>query len=104
MSGFRDAMQRLTAVAEDPGRYADEWKRATAGRSSGLPDELPAELIHAAGALPVVVQENREPITAGRELLYEYYCGVHEEHRGPGRDAASSDVFDAFLSVDIALP
>ena len=60
---------------------------------------FPAELIHAAGALPVVVQENREPITLGRSLLYEYYCAYT---RSIADQAATRelDVFDAFFFVD----
>lgn len=36
---------------------------------------FPLELIYAAGALPLLIQESREPITVGRSMLFEFYCG-----------------------------
>jgi benzoyl-CoA reductase subunit C len=91
----------LSGAAEDPGAYAEDWKRRHEGRKviGVFPMNFPVELIHAAGALPLVVQESREPITAGRNLLYEYYCAYT---RSLADQAATQalDVFDAFFFVD----
>src|ERR1700724_2944195 len=39
------------------------------------PMNFPEELIHAAGFLTVVIQENSEPDSEGRVILAEFYCG-----------------------------
>lgn len=66
----------LAAVAEQPSAYAAEWKARTQRQVVGiLPMNFPAEIVHAAGALPVLVQEDDVPITYGRSLLHEFYCG-----------------------------
>jgi len=95
-----EIMATLTRVADDPNAYAENWKRAHEGKVIGVfPMNFPSELVHAAGALPVVVQESRAPITLGRSLLYEYYCGYT---RSLTDQAATNqfDVFDAFFLVD----
>jgi benzoyl-CoA reductase subunit C len=100
MPDVQATMAALVDAAEDPHAYAEDWKRRRHGKVIGIfPMNFPAELIHASGALPVVVQENREPITAGRKLLYEYYCAYT---RSIADQAATQkfDVFDAFFFVD----
>src|SRR5258706_5811640 len=76
MRDMQQAMATLTAIADDPIAYAERWKRAHRRKVIGtFPMNFPVEVVHAAGALPIVVQENRQAITAGRNLLYEFYCG-----------------------------
>ena len=71
-----NALAKLTAVADDPDSYVRDWKRRTAGKAVGaFPMNFPAEIAHAAGALPVIIQEDREPDSSGRTLLAEFYCG-----------------------------
>jgi bcr-type benzoyl-CoA reductase subunit C len=66
----------LGRIAEDPVGYVAGWKERHGRKAIGiLPMNFPVELVHAAGALPVVVQESRVPITLGRSLIFEYYCG-----------------------------
>ncbi len=66
----------LREAADDPDRYVVAWKRRTGGKVVGaFPMNFPAEIAHAAGALPVLIQENREPDSHGRNLLAEFYCG-----------------------------
>lgn len=36
---------------------------------------FPGELAHAAGALPLLLQEDDEPITAGLSSMFPFYCG-----------------------------
>ena len=94
------ALATLTEIAEAPHAYAERWKAEHDRKVIGiLPMNFPPDIVHAAGALPVVVQDSREPITVGASLLPEFYCGytrslVDQVARG------ALDVFDAFLCVD----
>jgi benzoyl-CoA reductase subunit C len=94
------AFATMRAAAESPTSAAVSWKRRTGGRVIGaFPMNFPLELIHAAGALPVLVQESRTPITEGRGLLPEFYCSYT---RSVADQAAVGelDVFDAFVVAD----
>jgi benzoyl-CoA reductase subunit C len=100
MSDVQAAITALTDVADDPQAYAEDWKRRREGKVIGIfPMNFPAEIVHAAGALPVVVQASREAITVGRNLLYEFYCAYT---RSISDQAAKQelDVFDGFFLVD----
>ena len=90
----------LAAAATDPVGYAAAWKTRTGRKVVGsFPMNFPSEFIHATGALPVIVQESRTPITEGRSLLPEFYCSYT---RSVADQAAVGelDVFDAFLLAD----
>jgi benzoyl-CoA reductase subunit C len=100
MSGFRESMARLTEVATDPYAYAEAWKGSHNRKVIGvLPMNFPLDLVHAAGALPVVLQESPSPITVGRGLLPEFYCG-YTRSLADQADSGELDVFDAFMCVD----
>ena len=92
---------RLTIAAEDPRAYMRDWKERHDGRPviGALPMNLPVELVIAAGGLPVIVQESREPITAGRNLLYEFHCGYT---RSLADQAATGQFegYDGFVIAD----
>jgi benzoyl-CoA reductase/2-hydroxyglutaryl-CoA dehydratase subunit BcrC/BadD/HgdB len=76
MSAASAAIAKMATVAENPNSYVGEWKARTGRKAVGaFPMNFPAEVAHAAGALPVIIQENREPITLGRNLMSEFYCG-----------------------------
>jgi benzoyl-CoA reductase subunit C len=94
------AIAGLAEIADDPQAYAEDWKRRRGGKVVGIfPMNFPAEIVHAAGALPVIVQAGRDAITVGRNLLYEFYCAYT---RSISDQAASRklDVFDGFFLVD----
>ena len=100
MPEAQDAIATLTSIAEDPHAYATRWKDKHMRKVIGtFPMNFPSELVHAAGALPVVVQDDRAPITLGRTLMYEFYCGYA---RSLTDQAATRKlgVFDAFFLVD----
>ncbi len=100
MSNKEEIISMLARIAADPNAYAQSWKLRNNRKVIGtFPMNFPTELVHAAGALPVVVQESRVPITLGRKLLFEYYCGYS---RSLTDQAATQrfDVFDAFFFVD----
>jgi benzoyl-CoA reductase subunit C len=94
------AAQRLVEVAADPDSYVREWKARTGRMAIGaFPMNFPAEIAAAAGVLPVVIQDDRETITLGRNLLTEFYCGYT---RGVADRAAKGKLtlYDAFYNAD----
>lgn len=94
------ALAPLAEVADDPDAYVQHWKQRTGGKAVGVfPMNFPAEIAHAAGALPVLIQENREPDSIGRNLLAEFYCGYT---RNIADSAAKGrfDIYDAFFNAD----
>ena len=93
-------MAKLRTAAEDPVSYARNWKAKHQRPVIGsFPMNFPSEIVHAAGALPVVIQESRTPITEGRSMLAEFYCGYT---RSVADQAAIGelDVFDGFVAAD----
>jgi bcr-type benzoyl-CoA reductase subunit C len=97
---LRGALATLTEVANDPDAYVVDWKRRTGGKVVGaFPMNFPAEIAHAAGTLPVLIQENRQPDTHGRNLLAEFYCGYT---RNVADQAATGrlDIYDGFFLAD----
>lgn len=69
-------LARLAEVATDPLGYAKAWKTAhDRPVIASFPMNFPGELAHAAGALPVILQESADPITYGHGLLMPFYCG-----------------------------
>ena len=95
-----DALAVLEEVARDPDGYVREWKGRTGRRAVGiLPMNVPREVVHAAGALPVLVQENREPDSMGRHLLAEFYCG-YTRNLADSAAKGKLDLYDGFLLAD----
>ena len=69
-------LNRFAEAAADPHGTARAWKAATGRKVVGtFPMHFPAEVIHAAGALPVILQEADEPITVGHGAMYPFFCG-----------------------------
>jgi benzoyl-CoA reductase subunit C len=69
-------LAKLTLAAQRPNEAAKAWKNATGGKVVGsFPMHFPAEVIHAAGALPTILQEADEPITVGHGAMYPFFCG-----------------------------
>jgi bcr-type benzoyl-CoA reductase subunit C len=93
-------LAKLTEVADDPDAYVRSWMQRTGGKVIGaFPMNFPAEIAHAAGTLPVIIQENREPDSSGRNLLAEFYCGYT---RNIADQAAKGrlDLYDGFFLAD----
>lgn len=71
-------LKQFAQVAEDPLAYARDWKARTGRRVIGLfPMHFPGELAHAAGALPVIIQQDDVPITIGQSQVFSFYCGYN---------------------------
>ncbi len=68
----------MRQAATAPMDYAAQWKAKSGGRVIGLlPMHFPGELAHAAGCLPVVLQDDDEPITIGQAQVFNFYCGFN---------------------------
>jgi benzoyl-CoA reductase subunit C len=94
-------MTRLVAAARDPRAYVARWRSEHPGAAvlGILPMNFPRELGHAAGALPVIVQDDQKPITEGRALLAEFYCGYTRnlvDQAATGR----FDLYDGVFTAD----
>jgi benzoyl-CoA reductase subunit C len=71
-------LSRFAQAAEKPMEYARRWKQETGARVIGLlPMHFPGELAHAAGALPMIIQEDAEPVTVGHSNVFSFYCGYN---------------------------
>lgn len=93
-------MAPLKAAADDPAGYVREWKTRHGRPVIGtFPMNFPSELIYAAGALPVTIQESRTPITEGRSLLAEFYCG-YTRSLADQVAIGELDYCDAFVAAD----
>lgn len=75
---MQDVLDRMREAAFHPMEYAASWKERTGGKVVGLlPMHFPGELAHAAGCLPVVIQDDEEPITVGQSSVFNFYCGFN---------------------------
>src|SRR5690606_36180031 len=71
LATFREA-------ATEPLAYARQWKGTHQKPVIGiLPMNFPAELAHAADALPMLLQSDEEPITVGLSRIFNFYCGYN---------------------------
>lgn len=95
------AMERLVATARDPRGYVEAWRAANPGRKvlGVLPMNFPRELAHAAGLLPVIVPDDQEPVSEGRALLPEFYCG-YTRNLADQVATGRLDLYDAIFMAD----
>ena len=72
-----DLMQPFLDVVDRPYERLRRWKEAHDKKVVGCsPMHFPEELVHAAGMLPVVLQESDEPITDGFSYVHPFFCGI----------------------------
>src|SRR5690242_7383286 len=63
-------------ASANPLGYAQAWKEANGRQLIGsFPMNFPGEMVHAAGALPIILQESEDAITVGHCLIFPFYCG-----------------------------
>ncbi|MFF3380445.1 2-hydroxyacyl-CoA dehydratase subunit D [Streptomyces sp. NPDC002680] len=95
------AMTRLVAASRNPRAYIAQWRAEHPGAKvlGILPMNFPRELGHATGALPVIVPDDQQPVTEGRALLAEFYCGYT---RNLADQAATGrlDSYDGIFTAD----
>jgi bcr-type benzoyl-CoA reductase subunit C len=73
----RDLLQPFKDVVDQPYERLRQWKDSNEKKVVGCsPMHFPEELIHAAGMLPVVLQESDEPITEGFSFIHPFFCGI----------------------------
>ena len=69
-------LKTFADAAANPNDTARAWKARTGGKVVGsFPMHFPAEVVHAAGALPIILQESDDPITVGHGSMYPFFCG-----------------------------
>jgi len=73
----KEIWDKLITTARDPFTSVAEWKKQHGKKIIGcLPMYFPEEIIHAAGALPVIVPEDDdEPVSIGHAHIQTYICG-----------------------------
>jgi len=100
MSTGAAALEELRAIARDPRKYIETWRTEHPGRKvlGVLPMNFPRELAHAAGVLAVIVPDDQQPVTEGRALLPEFYCGFTRNLA----DQAATGRFDAYDGLFVA--
>jgi benzoyl-CoA reductase subunit C len=100
MADAATPLGRLAEVARQPREYIKQWRSAHPGRQvvGVLPMNFPREIGYAAGTLPVVVQDDRKPVTDGRSLLPEFYCGYTRNLA----DQAATGRFEGYDAVFMA--
>jgi benzoyl-CoA reductase subunit C len=84
---------------ESLGRWKDRTKKKVIGC---FPMDIPEEIIHAAGMLPVVMWENDEPITLGGAHLSPYNCGIFRSVVDEGAKGKLG-FLDGFVSYETCL-
>jgi benzoyl-CoA reductase subunit C len=93
-------LAQLAEVARQPRPYIERWRTAHPGQPvvGVLPMNFPREIAYAAGTLPVVVQDDRKPVSEGRSLLPEFYCGYTRNLA----DQAAAGRFEGYDAVFMA--
>ena len=72
-----EILAKFTEWAASPGESLIRWKEKNKKKVIGcFPMDIPEEMIHAAGMLPVVMWENDEPIIQGHAHISPYNCGI----------------------------
>lgn len=75
---MQQILDEFSRVAARPLEYARARKAATGQRVIGIfPMHFPGELAHAAGALPVILQDDDKPVTVGQASIFNFYCGYN---------------------------
>ncbi len=76
-STVSEVLDKFRGVIEKPYEKLKQWKDAHEVKVVGCsPMHFPEEMIHAAGMLPVVLQETEEPVTEGFSLVHPFFCGI----------------------------
>ena len=69
-------LDQFAQAAQHPYEHVRAWKQAQGVKVVGsFPMHFPAEVVHAAGALPVILQELPNPITSGGAAMFPFFCG-----------------------------
>ncbi|MFH1087911.1 MAG: 2-hydroxyacyl-CoA dehydratase family protein [Chloroflexota bacterium] len=74
---MEDNLRHMWDVVDNPAKWLVGWKEVNKRRIIGCaPMFVPEEIVHAAGALPVVLWEGSEPITLAHNRIQLFFCGI----------------------------
>jgi benzoyl-CoA reductase subunit C len=63
-------------LVKDPYAGLSDWKIKHKKKIIAcMPMQIPEEIVHAAGALPVIMPESKEPVTLASKHLQNFFCG-----------------------------
>jgi benzoyl-CoA reductase subunit C len=63
-------------LVKDPYEGLRNWKTLHNKKIIAcMPMQIPEEIVHAAGALPVVIPESKEPVTLASKHIQNFFCG-----------------------------
>ena len=72
---MEEILARFSQVVEEPYGRLDQWKNETGNKVVGcFPMHVPEEIVHAAGALPVILLGSDDPIPLADEYLQPFVC------------------------------
>lgn len=101
---MEEVLSKFSAIAEQPYDKLNKRKEETGIKIVGcLPMYVPEEIIHAAGALPIVLQEGDEPITLGHSKIQSFFCGIVRSITDLALKS-KLNFLDAVVSPEIDLP
>lgn len=74
---IKEILAIMAHNADNPYEAAKAWKAEGENRKvvGIIPMHIPAELFHAAGAMPVLLQETLDAVTLGHSYILTFYCG-----------------------------
>ena len=71
-----DLLAVFRGTVGDPYGTLRKWKESNGKKSIGcMPMQIPEEIIHAAGVLPVVIPEGDGPVTVASKHIQYFFCG-----------------------------
>lgn len=76
MSNVNETIAEFQAVVNNPGSYVKNYLADTGSKAIGYLYYVPQELIHAAGMLPVGIWGGNIELSAARNYLPSFYCGI----------------------------
>ena len=98
-----EIMNRFKDALENPYEKLRLWKEDRKRKVVGCsPMHFPEEIIHAAGMLPVVLQETEEAITEGFSHVHSFFCGITRNMIDIGVKG-QLNFFDALVYSDICI-
>jgi benzoyl-CoA reductase subunit C len=72
-----EVMNRFKDALESPYDKLRLWKEDRNTKIVGCsPMHFPEEIVHAAGMLPIVLQETEEAVTEGFSHVHSFFCGI----------------------------
>jgi benzoyl-CoA reductase/2-hydroxyglutaryl-CoA dehydratase subunit BcrC/BadD/HgdB len=71
-----DLLGMFRETVEDPYGTLRKWKNSNGRKIVGcMPMQIPEEIVHAAGALPVVIPEGDGSVTVASKHIQYFFCG-----------------------------